>query len=65
MNNFNTVWQHSEPPVKQYNLCVNGTRVWSGDEWPPHGMVDAISMACKLTNAKFLFCYSDGSTFSY
>lgn len=39
------------PPLKAYNIYFNGIRVWSGDTFPPTGMLDLMSRSVAHANA--------------
>jgi len=41
-----------EPPKRQYNIYFDGQRIWSSDEWPPAGLIDATSRACRIANTQ-------------
>lgn len=59
---YNGTWV---PPMRRYNLTVNDIRVWSGDAWPPAGMIDAVSHTCRHTGGKFGFLNEHGMQISY
>jgi hypothetical protein len=53
------------PPLKQYNLYLNGVRVWSDNAWPPYSMIDTVSRCAAISSLPWSFENQNGDHLSY